>query len=177
MNTTLKVTGLAIALGGCGSDNPQPAKMTPAEVSASLEKSFDRLNALQVFPAYQLVLNLPAEATACYGVPCDSKWQKPYDDERARQAPRLAKLADIAEAVVNEKSLAPQPIYDSDAAVKALADLQIVTVDSLIQVAPANNPECYNLPCPSDQQAADATNQLHVAQALAIAEAAKKSGL
>jgi hypothetical protein len=177
MKKTLKVTGLAIALVGCGNESPQPAKMTQAEVSASLEKSFDRLNALQVFPAYQLVLNLPAEATACYGVPCDSKWQAAYDDERARQAPRLAKLADLTEKVVNDKSLTPQQIYDSEAAVKALADLQIVTIESLVQVAPKNNPECYNLPCPSDQADADRANQLHVAQALAIAEAAKKNGL
>jgi hypothetical protein len=177
MNKALKSLAIALGVSGCGSDGTPPAKMSAAEVNASIEKSFERLQSLQVFSAYQLVMNLPAEATSCYGVPCDSKWQGPYDDERARQAPRLAKLADITQAVAADASLQPRNIYDSGAAVQALQALQIVQVDSLVQVQPANNADCYNLPCPSDQQAADRENQLHVAQAFAIAEAAKKNGL
>ena len=131
-----------------------------------------------MFSADRLVMNLPAEATACYGVPCDQeKWQVPIDDERARQAPRLAKLAEFTDAAARDGNLAPRAIYDSELAVQALASLQIVEVYSLVQVQPKNNPECYNLPCPEDQAEADRVNGLHVAEAFAIAEAAKKNGL
>jgi hypothetical protein len=178
MNKTLKASGLAIALGlgGCGSDgNPPPSV---AEVDASITQSFDRLRALQVFSSERLVMNLPAEATACYGAPCDKeKWQPAIDAERARQAPRLSKLADLTEAATRDASLTPRAIYDSELAVQALAALQIVEVDSLVQVQPQNNADCYNLPCPSDQKEADRVNGLHVAEAFAIAEGAGKSGL
>src|SRR5262245_57858310 len=100
MNRTLKASGLAVALGvaGCGAEGSQPPASV-ARVNASIEKSYDHLRALQVFSADRLVMNLPAEATACYGAPCDpEKWQGPIDAERARQAPRLAALAEFTEA-------------------------------------------------------------------------------
>src|SRR5436305_2619723 len=120
MNQTIKASGLAIGLGfaGCGADGNPPAKLSAAEVDASIEKSFDHLRALQVFSADGLVMNLPAEATACYGAPCDKeKWQVPIDDERARQAPRLAKLAELTDAAARDASLTPRAIYDSELAV------------------------------------------------------------
>jgi hypothetical protein len=176
-----KTLGLAIALGvgGCGADSTPPQKQTAAEVDAAIQKSMDRLSALQVFPADGLVLNLPAEATQCYGQPCGDlqKWQGVIDAEHARQQPRLAKLADLTEAAAKDTTLAPRPTYDSELAVQALAALQIVHVYSLVQVQPANNAECYNLPCQSDIDEADRVNGLHIAQALSVAEAAKKSGL
>jgi hypothetical protein len=178
MNKTLTASGFALAIGLAGCNGNQPAKLTPAEVDASIQQSFDRLQALQVFSADRLIMNLPAEATACYGLPCDRpKWQPAIDAERARQAPRLSKLADLTEAATKDANLMPRAAYDSQPAVQALQSLQIVDVGSLIQVQPQNNAECYNLPCPSDQQAADRTNGLHVAQAFEIAEAAQKSGL
>jgi len=178
MNKTLRASGFALVIGIAGCEGNQPAKPTPAEVDASIQQSFERLQALQVFSADRLVMNLPAEATACYGLPCDkAKWQPAIDAERARQAPRLSKLADLTEAASKDASLTPRAIYDSDLAVQSLQALQIVEVGSLIQVQPQNNAECYNLPCPSDQQAADRANGLHIAEAFAIAEAAQKSGL
>ena len=47
----------------------------------------------------------------------------------------------------------------------------------IVEAAPANNPECYNLPCLSDVAAADETTGLHVAQLFAVVDAAKRSGL
>src|SRR5258706_6922420 len=179
MNKTLKASGLAIALGlgGCGSDGSPPVRMSAAEVDASIQKSLERLRTLEIFSAERLVLDLPAEATACYGVPCNDQWRKRDDDEGARQAPRLDQLAALAEAAQKDTSLAPRAAYDSEAAVQALASLQIVQVDSLVEAQPKNNPECYNLPCPSDREEADRVNGVRVAQAFAIAEAAKKNGL
>jgi hypothetical protein len=63
------------------------------------------------------------------------------------------------------------------AAVQALNALQVVRVASLVEVKPANDPQCYNLPCQSDIQAADAATGMNVARAFAIADAAKRNGL
>src|SRR5262245_29150757 len=127
MKKTISGLALALGVGGCASEttNP-PAKMTAAEVEASIAKSMERLQALQVFSASQLILDLPAEATSCYGVPCDDTWRPAYEAERARQAPRLAGLADLTEQISHDASLQPLSGYDTGAAVQALEALQIV---------------------------------------------------
>jgi hypothetical protein len=182
MKTKLqKVAGgfaIAIGLGGCGSGAPPASMSDPAQVDASIQQSFDRLQALQIFAAESLVLNLPAEATACYNLPCpNSPWWQPYRDERARQAPRLATLAQAAEQANANAALQPVDMSQADAALQAITDLQVVVVGGLIQAQPQNNPLCYNLPCASDVQAAQQENQLRVAKTFATAELATKSGL
>jgi hypothetical protein len=179
MRKTIK-GGLALAFGltvGCGESAPTKSE-NPAQVDASITQSLDRLRALEVMNVDGLVLNLPAEATACYDLPCPgSGWQKPYEDERARQATRLARLADIAEAEMYDGSLVARDKSEAAAAAQALNALQIVRVPSLVEVRPVNEPQCYNLPCQSDIQAADAATGVNVARAFAIADAAKRDGL
>jgi hypothetical protein len=182
MNNSLqKVAGgfaIAIGLGGCGGGAPAPSTSDPAQVDASIQQSFERLQALQIFSAESLVLNLPAEATACYNLPCpNSPYLQAYRDERARQAPRLATLAQAAEQANANTSLQPVDMSQADAALQAITDLQVVTVGGLIQAQPQNNPQCYNLPCASDVQAAQQQNELRVAKTFATADLATRSGL
>jgi hypothetical protein len=183
MRKTFKLAteGLALAVGlggGCAVGLTPGSGSDPAQVNASITQSIDRLRALQIFDVGPLILNLPAEATACYNLPCPgSGWEQAYDDERARQAPRLAKLADIAEGVAKNASASVGDPGQAAAAAQAISGLRIIEVSALIQVQPANNPDCYNLPCPSDVQAANQTNGLHVSEAYAIVEAAQRSGL
>jgi len=183
MNKTFKhaTGGLAIALGlnaGCSGEPPKPAASDPAQIEASITQSLDRLRALELVDVTKLVINLPAEATACYGLPCPgSSWEQPYRDERARQALRLEHLADIAVATAQNAYLAPRDPSEAAASVQALSALEVVAVAGLIEVKAANNPNCYNLPCPDDVKAADAENGLRVAKVFGIVDAAKRSGL
>jgi hypothetical protein len=184
MNTTFKQAatgGLAIALGlsaGCGGESPKPATSDPAQVESSITQSLDRLRALELVDVTKLVINLPAEATACYGVPCPgSTWEQPYRDERARQSVRLQRLAEIAEATAHNAYLTPRDPTEATAAVQALSALEIVEVGGLIEVKAANNGNCYNLPCPGDVKAADDENGLRVAKVFGIVDAAKRDGL
>lgn len=169
-------------LAGCGSEasapsGPQlPSYESPERVDRSIQQSLDRLRGLQTVQVGNLVVDLPAEARACYGLVCEG-WEEKYQAERARQAPRVARLASLAEAAAADASLTPHAFSEADAALRALAGLQIVEVTGLIQVQPANNPQCYNLPCTEDIHAADRANAAHVAQVFAIVAAAQDSGL
>ena len=169
------------ALAGCGSEasgpsGPQsPSYESPEQVEQSVQQSLDRLRALQTVEVRDLVVDLPAEARACYGL-C-AGWEERYQAERARQAPRVARLAALAEAAAADTSLPPRAIGEADAALQALAGLQIVDVAGLVEVQPANNPQCYNLPCPEDIDNAERANAAHVAQVFALVAAAKKSGI
>jgi hypothetical protein len=170
---------LALGLGGCSSTPATPAKASdPKEVDASITQTFDRLRALQILDVGNLVLNLPAEATACYGVPClNSPWQQPYLDERARQAPRLATLADAFEQANRDAYLQPAPMSEANAAIQSLSSLKVIEVGGVIQAQPANNPQCYNLPCQSDIDAAQLENERRVAKALEAATLSQHAGL
>jgi len=178
MNKSLK-WAIALGLGaGCSGPTPDPTPSEPAQVEASIQHSFDRLRALEIFPVGRLVMNLPSEATQCYGLPCPgSQWVQPYRDEQARQAPRLQKLADLAEVTRHNQYLTPHDPSEAAAATRALNDLQVVTVETLLVAAPANNPQCYNLPCPADVQAADQENAKRVTEAFGLVEAAQRNGL
>lgn len=184
MNKTLKNTAggfaIALGLGGCGVAPVAPSMVAAdsRQVDASINQSLDRLLALQVIEVDGLVLNLPEEATSCYNLPCPgSKWVQPWEAERARQAPRLSQFADIAESVNADASITPRDMSESSAAIKALTGLAIVEVSGLVLAQPANNPDCYNLPCESDKQAAQKVNELRVAKVFAIVDGANRDGL
>ncbi len=196
-NVLTKTTGgLALMLGlhtGCGAapksvapiDSPLPPGPSPeqpandaTQVTDSIQQSLARLDKLEIFQTDSLVSKLPAEAFSCYGSPCPGgKWEKPFLEERARQAPRLARLADIAEVVSRDTSLTPRDPNEAASALAALNALEVVHVEFLVEAQPKNNPECYGLPCTADKADADRATGLHVAQALAIADVAKRTGL
>jgi hypothetical protein len=169
---------LALGLGGCSSTPATPAKTSdPKAVDASITQSFDRLRALQILDVGNLVLNLPPEATACYGPCLNSPWRQPYLDERARQAPRLATLADAFEQANHDAYLQPAPMSEANAAIQSLTSLKVIEVGGIIQAKPANNPQCYNLPCQSDIDAAQLENERRVAKALEAATLGQHAGL
>ena len=186
--------GMALAIGlGCGtgtagpraaaqeataaSQPVAPAPLSPAEVDTSIRQSLDRLRSLEIVNVGRLVMNLPSEATACYGLPCPGgPWVAPTELERARQAPRLAKLAELAVAESRDAGLSPAPAGAAAAAVAALADLKIVEVAGLVLASPRYSGHCYGI-CPEDQAVADRENGLRAARVQAIAAAAKSAGL
>ena len=173
----IALTGLT----GCGSEatgpsSPQSANYeSPEQVEQAVQHSLARLRALQIVEVGDLVLDLPAEAQACYGV-CPG-WEQRYRAERARQAARAERLASLAEGAAADGSLAPREWSEAGVALQALAGLQIVQVSGLIEVKPASNPQCYYQPCPGDIDTADRLNANHVAQVFAVVDAAQKTSL
>jgi hypothetical protein len=151
------------ALAGCtvpvaGSSHPAPGEPAQgtADPLAHVDENLARLQALDVFTVGQLVVDLPAEAYSCYG-PCPGS-QPAIAAAQTKAATRLAELADSAEKAVSSPvpDACAQPTIDANLA--ALAALRIVGVSGLIVTKPANNPQCYNLPCPADTAAAQAAN-------------------
>jgi hypothetical protein len=183
MNKLKKLTGsLVLALGfGAGCSTPSSVVQPPADpaqVEASINESMTKLRSLDLVDVDRLVLDLPAQATQCYGLPCPgSQWVQVYQNEHARQAPRLAALADAAEEANREITTPAADLSGADAAVQSLRDLQIIDTSGLVMSQPANNPLCYNLPCPDDEAKATRDNDLRLARLVATVELAKKSGI
>ncbi len=175
---------LAIGLSGCGVEHgaadsrPEATRVTAVDgrvaIDRSVQQSLDRLNGLKLFTARRLVMKLPANASDCYGVPCpgNTEGQAAYDVELARQAARLSKLTDQAEACNSGNCYVITP-DSAEQAVRALNALEIVQVGSLLVAEPQNNPSCYNLPCESDVRAANEENQRRMTQAFSLASYAK----
>jgi hypothetical protein len=181
-HTYRHATGGLIALVGVGcasgaSTHPAAEPVPVEKVEQSIQQSFDRLNALHVVTSARLVLDLPAEATACYNLPCPgSEWEAKYHAERARQAPRLERLVGLAENAALADYGAMRDMSEAAAAVQALNGLAVIEVAGLVEVQPVNNGNCYGA-CPADIAAADRVNRAHVTQVFAIVDAAQKSGL
>jgi hypothetical protein len=165
------VLGLLAGCGGAGmgglppadpSGTPppaQPARPTSAELAADVRANVERLRGLEVVDVYSAVFDTP-EASNCYGAPpCPGSESNPdVAAELARQAPRLARLTDIAAGLAAATEGAPADPAGAAADLAALDGLRIVELGNLLTVAPAANPICYNTPCPSDVAAATAEN-------------------
>jgi len=145
---------------------------------STIDDNLERIAALEVFSIGALIADLPEEALHCYG-PCPG-WEEEYPEEAAAAAARLQAFADAAEAAVQD--VEPPSAYTTfdDATAEAaaqdiatLASLEIVEVWSFLEVQPANNPSCYNLPCEEDIAVADDENCLRAARLEAIVQATK----
>jgi hypothetical protein len=141
-----------------GTTNPQPAPQ-------SVEVSLAQLSALSIFEVY----GIPEDGN-CYGgdTACISR-------ERAAAAPRVATFTSAVVAAAAE----PPATYGltatvNEANLEALRNLNVVLIGQLIVAQPHNNPNCYNLPCPGDTQAADAINQERAGRLANIANAVKR---
>ncbi len=180
---------LAISLGtGCAAtpatSDPATASTTdstsasdPRAVDQSIEQSLHKLNSLVVVSADDLVLNLPNEAYACYSLLCPAWRTAPaYFQERARQAPRLAKLASLAEQISHDPKLPPHEVSEANAALQSLSSLQIIRARMMVEAEPKNNANCYQ-PCKDKDPEAEALNRQRVSQIFALADAAAKSKL
>src|SRR5262245_22241347 len=129
MKRTLNIA-LALGLGSCGgtaaptatAHDPAPPvpQSEPAQVDRSIEASLARLRGLEIVNVDRLVLRLPAEATACYNLPCPgSGWEQRYRDERAQQATRLANLVNIAEGAKLYTNPPARDMSEASAALQA----------------------------------------------------------
>ena len=177
-----QITGGPSELAGEVASLPaKGAEGYPAAVESSIQESLAQLRGLQLFAVGQLVLDLPEEATAFYGMPLPgSEWVAPYEHERARQAPRLAVLAAEAARRNADVTLCYQAAPSSSelaTALQALSDLRIVTIGGLIETAPKNNSQCYNLPCEEDVRAAREENDLRSAKTVGLAAVVAKAAL
>jgi hypothetical protein len=170
------VRGLALAAGissgaaGCDGAGPTgtaaatpptpPVTPDPGYGDPSVEANLARLQALQVFDVGALILDLPDQATACYGLPCPADvTQSMLRAARARQAPRLARLTALAESAAASTEIAPAAPADVAGDLQALRDLRVVEIGDLIAAVPVAQPSCYNQPCPEDLARADADTQ------------------
>lgn len=163
--------GCVLALGGCATAaEPAPLVEQPAPVDVrAVDENLSRLEDLALFAVGDVVLDLPAEGVNCYGV-CP-EWQAEADAQRADQNVRLTALVDIAEDV---RALPYVGGHQSPgASLELLQGLRLIEVGALVVDQPANNPDCYNLPCESDVRAADESNARRAAELAAIAERAR----
>ncbi|MEO7329382.1 MAG: hypothetical protein ABI193_12435 [Minicystis sp.] len=154
-----------------GTETPAPAKVDPAAALAHVDQNLARLAALQVFTVGTLIVDLPEEATNCYG-PCPGS-EGVIQKAKEQAAVRLEKLTAVAEAAADKPAQASCDKAAIDTNLAALADLRIVGVEGLIEVQPKNNPQCYNLPCQADIAAAKAATCEHATDLGAIVQAAK----
>jgi hypothetical protein len=182
----LSSAGLALALGlsGCGTDHaatraaePTPAapQASRAELQRAVRQSLERLDALQLFTAPSLVLELPDNARDCYGVPCpgDTAGQQAYDAELARQSARLAAFVERVEACNSGHCYLSTP-SSAQEALDTLNALKLIRVSALATAEPQNNPSCYNLPCAEDLEAAKVENQRRETIAFTAASLSKE---
>lgn len=175
-NLAAPVVAIGLAAAGCvGSTQAQvAAPATSAELEAQIETDLASLRSLEAFEVGRLVMHLPEQATACYGLPCNDQDRALWDSERQAQGERLHDLvARALPAASHVAGTAPDEATVS-AALESLRSLEIVEVGALVQTTPANSPECYNLPCPADRAAADAANARAEAVVVAIDVAARQ---
>ncbi len=135
---------------------PPPAAPSPA--LATLEAEADallaHLRALQIVEVRDLVLHLPDASSICYG-PCSADaWDLIVTDEYRRQVPRLRALSGLADGAINGSYPVPITTTAAPKDVATLNELAIVNLGALLVAQPANNPLCYNTPCPEDVQKA-----------------------
>ena len=141
---------------------------TGAEALAAVDDNLQRLRDLAVFEVGDLIVDLPAEATNCYGAPCPGS----EDEILAAQtdaAVRLANFVDVAETAAASGYAAYACFSRVDVNLEALRALSIVEVGTFIEAQPQNNPNCYNLPCESDINAAAMLNETRAADLESIA--------
>jgi hypothetical protein len=130
---------------------PATGERTPEE-----QADLDQLAALEVFAVGGLLARYPVGAMNCYGV-CPQ-----FEDEVAQAnveaGERLATLVDhVGVALESEAAIEPGVCEQAaiDANLAALRALEIVEVGEFLAVVPQNNPNCYNVPCPQDIEAAE----------------------
>lgn len=185
---TAKALAIAAGIsGGCvAKTDAPPAETTPPVEgvpkyattpieSPEAEAELATLRALDVVHVGRLLVALPAEATACYGYPCEG-WEDAAAAEVARQLPRLRNLTAIASAAMESSPDVAPSAEETAADLRALRELHIVEIGELIVDVPAATPNCYNLVCPEDQDRADAANQARVDALAKIAEDATATG-
>jgi hypothetical protein len=136
--------GLTLGFAACASDpvedpaNPMDPLPPDPQAVQRIESNLERLRDLQVFQVGEIVID--GEETEVVA---------------ATELEAFAGTAENACAAV-EADPAACTTEAIEANLAALRDLSVVEVGDLLVVEPANNPNCYNLPCQEDEEAAAA---------------------
>ena len=146
-----------------------PATPAPSVAVAAIDENLATLRALDIFEVGELIVEMPAEALNCYG-------PKPCAGSESAVATARAAAAERLDAFTNQVITAAEKPYDSyacdanvDVNLEALRSLRVVEVGTFIRSEPQNNANCYNLPCQSDIDAANAANHTRAAKLESIA--------
>ena len=136
-----------------------------------VDKNLAKLKALQVVDVKRLVIEWPDGAMNCYG-PCPGSEGaiKKAKETAALRLEKLTKAAVLGAKHPKANACDETSIDDNIAALQAL---RIIDVGGLLEAQPKNNPQCYNFPCSSDIEAAQATNCTRAGKLAGIVEAAK----
>lgn len=160
---------VAGVLAGCGhvetGDDIQPleaevvpldehaGQLTYEEAREQVEADLQALEDLEIFEVQGMFVSHEMMPGSCYG-PCAD------DDERrakyVEQAARLHALREIADE--SDPSfpcyIAPDEPSVIEDNLDAIEGLDIVTVGEFLSVEAQPEPNCYNLPCPGEEEAA-----------------------
>lgn len=140
------------------SEDPKDPPVTddPEGAVARIDDNLERLQALELFEVGELMVMSPTAGGSCYGIPCPDE----VEAVRAQLAEDLERLAALGENLKpGSESCDPAlTADDAEAHLETLRNLHVVGVGNFLEVAPANNPMCYNLPCQEDIAQAEAAN-------------------
>jgi hypothetical protein len=120
-----------------------------SEVDAELAESRERLAALEILDVGALIVAVPMGAQNCYG-PCeDDPAGQAWMQAHTRQVDRFHDLVATAEELAQETTTTAR-WADAERAVQALAELEIVEIQSIHH----ESPNCYVGLCPGDPKRA-----------------------
>lgn len=189
MNIARSATLSLVALAGCaetpspindpGSQvalTPEPTAVVvaPAARPATPEESITRLRALEVLDVGEMTVQLPAEASNCYG-PCPGS-EPAIAQARQHAADRLADFVVSAERAAAEPVSPESPACASaaiDANLATLQGLRVIEVRSLLVAEPTNHAVPYSRPTASDVAAAQRTTCERAQRLAAITDATR----
>jgi hypothetical protein len=145
---------------------PAPAAAAPATQTADVATNVAKLRALQIFEVGDVIVHAPQSGN-CYGFPCSA-------DVAAAKAKAAERLDAFTNKAVTAAALPPAQGVTSvqaNAMLDELRALDVVTIGDLLVASPKNNPNCYNVPCPEDREAAAATNAVRAGKLANIVKA------
>jgi hypothetical protein len=152
-------------------ETPVERRTTPVVQAGTIDTHLAQLRALQIFQVYGDIEN-----RNCYAGPC-------IEDPTTAFEPKVP--ADVRVADFTARALAAAGTPASDCYVDLegqvaqdnlafLRSLQVAEIGDLVVAQPQNNPNCYNLPCAEDTQAAAEINRDRARRLASIAGAFRK---
>lgn len=134
------------------------ADIDPDVALDEVDINLEILDDLDVFEVGGLILDVPAEAFSCYGLPCPD-WADEIAAAEQEASVRLAAFTEIAvDAIYGVSSAYPFPESRIGWHLDALRGLEVVEIGDLIEDEPEVTGNCYALPCPEEIAAAEARN-------------------
>jgi len=171
----------ALALAGCASQTATPESaldgggerdrlLAYANAQQTVAADLAALQDLELFEVSAMIQTNPNTPNNCYG-PCEG--EEAAIDAFLDQADRLHALAQHA-ATPNDDYVCYQTGMDVvEGSLDELQALEIVDIGEMLLDEPTASPNCYNLPCAADVQAADEANEARAQQIWRLAQQSK----